>query len=355
VAPLDWGLGHATRCIPLIKTLSANGCEVVIAAAGAMATLLQQEFPRLTIIPLPGYGIRYARRPFWLPLRILAQLPKIALAIRHEHRWLKKAVSQHNIDAIVSDNRFGLHHKGLPTVYITHQLAIQTGWRFTDWLAQRWHYRFINRFGLCWVPDAEGPLNLAGRLSHPVQLPKVPVQYLGPLSRLEKSGHATKYDLLLLLSGPEPQRSILENLLLAQLATYTGKALLVRGLPGGAMPLPPLPSAVQAVNHLPAAELGQALQQSQRVVCRSGYTTVMDLVHLGKKAILIPTPGQTEQEYLAAYLRQKGLFYTMPQQRLNLLQDLADAAAFDTATVVPAMDAYQKIMAEWVGQLRKEV
>ncbi len=354
IAPLDWGLGHATRCIPLIQSLAANGCEVLIAASGHIASLLQQEFPNMTVIPLKGYQISYTRRKFWLPLHLLGQLPQLIRTVYREHQWLKKTVQQYNIDAVISDNRLGLWHKNLPCVYITHQLAIQTGTRFFNWLAQKMHYWFINRYQACWVPDAAQTPNLAGILSHPKRLPQVPMHYLGPLSRMEKKeAPAVLYDLVLLLSGPEPQRSIFEKILLQQLITHPCKALLVRGLPGNDGPMPPLPPHVTAVNHLPAAELGQALQQTEWVICRSGYTTVMDLVRLGKKAILVPTPGQTEQEYLGRYLQQQGLFYSVPQHLFNLPTDLENVKAYSPASVVLETDTYQKILAQWVQNISK--
>lgn len=352
IAPLDWGLGHATRCIPLIQSLTANGCEVLIAASGNIASLLQQEFPNLTVIPLKGYQISYSRRKFWLPLRLLGQLPSLMRTVYHEHRWLKKTVQQYKIDAVISDNRLGLYHPNLPTVYITHQLAIQTGTRFFNWLVQKMHYWFINRYKECWVPDAATTPNLAGMLSHPQQMPQVPVYYLGPLSRMQKKEESTVlYDLMLLLSGPAPQRSIFETILLRQLAHFPCKVLLVRGLPGSDQPMPPLPEHVKAVNHLPATELSQALQQADCVICRSGYTTVMDLVRLGKKAILVPTPGQTEQEYLGHYLQQQGLFYSVPQQAFNLQEALEKATSYNPTAFVLKTDAHQQIVGDWVQNL----
>ena len=222
---------------------------------------------------------------------------------------------------------------------------------FSDWLAQKIHYGFINRYSECWVPDAVQAPHLAGVLSHPKRLPKVPVKYLGPLSRLEKrEAPPLQYDLLLLLSGPEPQRTIFENILLRQLTDFPCRALLVRGLPGSEAPLAPLPGHVTAVNHLPAAQLGQALQQADWVICRSGYTTVMDLVQLGKKAILVPTPGQTEQVYLGRYLQKQSLFYSVPQHLFNLREDMEKAKPY--SPIGFEMGGYQDGLAIWVQKLK---
>ena len=174
IAPLDWGLGHATRCIPIIAALIQQNCTVIVAAEGKLRTLLQKEFPDVQFIELRGYRVQYSRYRFWMPVKLLLQLPKILYRIYAENRWLKKAVKEHSIHAVISDNRMGLFHKTIPCIYITHQLTIKTGNRFTESIAQKIHYHYINKFSACWVPDAEGSLNLAGALSHPAKLPKVP-------------------------------------------------------------------------------------------------------------------------------------------------------------------------------------
>ena len=195
LAPLDWGLGHATRCIPIISALIQQNCIVIVAAEGQIKTLLYNEFPDVQFIELKGYRIQYSRYRLWMPVKLLLQLPKILYRIYAENRWLKKAIKENSISAVISDNRMGLFHKKIPCVYITHQLTIKTGNRFTENIAQKIHYHFINKFGACWVPDAKGNVNLAGVLSHPVLLPKTQVTYLGPLSRFEKKETESKYDL----------------------------------------------------------------------------------------------------------------------------------------------------------------
>ncbi|HMK03467.1 MAG TPA: glycosyltransferase [Ferruginibacter sp.] len=328
VAPLEWGLGHATRCIPIITSLLQHDCEVIIAAEGGCRRLLQEEFPSLSYCDIKGYRMRYSRKKFWLPAKLLIQFPKIILSIYTEHRWLKKIAKQYDIDAVISDNRFGMYHSALPCIYITHQLKIKTGNRFTEWLAQKIHYRFINKYKECWVPDTKEGDNLAGELSHPDILPHAPVIYLGPLSRFERSNAEIRYDLAIILSGPEPQRTLFEEIILKDLRSFKGKALLVRGLPGKSLALPGQSSPVEIHDHLPAAELNRVILQSDLVISRCGYTTVMDLVKLQKKAILVPTPGQTEQEYLARYLMTRKYFFCIDQQEFSLSHVLKDAADF---------------------------
>lgn len=328
VAPLDWGLGHATRCVPVIHKLINGGFEVMIAAGPSATSLLKTEFPALEFLPLKDHAIRYSRKPQLLLFSLLLQLPRLFLHIYKERRWLAHAIKQYRLDAVISDNRPGLYHPSVPCIYITHQLCIKTGNGFTERLAQKMHYRFINRFHECWVPDFRGENNLAGDLSHPDKIPGVPLLYIGPLSRFEKSGQEKKYRLAVILSGPEPQRSIFEELLLPQLRAYPGKIILVRGLPGNKPITSPGNSSIEIADHLSAADLNCVIEASETIICRSGYSSVMDLVKLDRRAILVPTPGQTEQEYLAQRLKERSLFYCVEQNAFSLDRALNEEAAF---------------------------
>jgi len=352
VAPLDWGLGHATRCIPIIYNLRQQGFEVIVAADGPVKILLKKEIPDVVFTELKGYKIRYSSSGAWLMLSIFMQLPKLLWCIYKEHQWLKKIITVYKIDMVISDNRLGLYHTSIPCFYITHQLKIKTGNRFTEWLAQKIHYYFINKYTACWVPDNETTNDLAGELSHPKVLPHTPVKYLGPLSRFEKITVEKKYDLLVILSGPEPQRTIFEDLMIAALKTFAGTAMLVRGLPGSAEndDINSISnSRVTPVDHLSATALNQVIQQSKMIISRSGYTTIMDLVKLQQKAILVPTPGQTEQEYLAAYLMEKKIFYCVSQKDFSLEHALQQAAEFSFTDVVITPDSYAAIIRDAIN------
>ena len=328
LAPLDWGLGHASRCIPLIYHLQSRGYEVVIAASGKTAALLQEEFPAIRIIFLRGYNMRYSKRPNWLPLTLLWQFPKLLLAVFSENHWLKKLLKKESFDGIISDNRLGFYSRSVPSYYITHQLLIKTGNRFTEKIAQWIHYSFINKFTACWVPDAAGAINLAGDLSHPVKLPGVPLCYLGPFSRLQNNGVTNKNFLLVILSGPEPQRSIFENMLLLQLKNSETETILIRGLPGDSETITVEEEKLKIYNHVPSQNLAELIGSASAIICRSGYSSVMDLVVLNQKALLVPTPGQTEQEYLATYLMEKNIFPFVKQNEFDLKKALEYIASF---------------------------
>ncbi|MDB5191241.1 MAG: glycosyl transferase family 28 [Segetibacter sp.] len=353
VAPLDWGIGHATRCIPIINQLLHSNCRVIIAAEGLQKHLLQLEFPHLQILPLMGYRITYSTNKRLLPLKIILQLPKVFKAIRNERKWLRNAITEFGINVVISDNRYGLQDSRVKCVIITHQLTIKAPLAIIERVMQSINYSFIKMFDYCWVPDEKGETNLAGILSHPKKLPTIPVQYLGALSRLNtKKASETKYDLLCIISGPEPQRSLLENKLLKNLEQYNGRVLFIRGLPGSRRVIPSFKD-LTIVNHLPAAELEKAFNESTYVISRTGYTTVMDLCKLQKKAILIPTPGQTEQEYLAKHLYKQQWCLYYQQDKFSLNEALKKAETFPFKIPPFTMDSYKEIVDELVNSLHR--
>jgi len=327
IAPLDWGLGHATRCIPIVNELIRQNCDIWIAGSGNGYFLLRQQFPQLPVLLLKGYRVSYhkAKSKFWWTLA--RQVPKIIIAIVAEQRWLTKKMKEFNFDIVIADNRYGFFSTQAYSVFITHQLNIKTGLgRWAD-RSVRWiNYRLINRFNECWVPDFEGEVNLAGALSHPKSFPG-PVKYIGALSRFERKSRTKVYDVMVVLSGPEPRRTIWEQRMSDQLCCYEGKVLIVRGLPGDAASINDVGHA-DVVNFLPAEELNTAMEQSEWVICRSGYSSVMDLIKLQHKAILVPTPGQPEQEYLAKWLYQNELFFTCDEKHFDLNRCLEQARSF---------------------------
>ena len=328
IAPLDWGLGHATRCIPIIKALLFNKFEVMVAAEGKQQLLLMAEFPNLKFLPLKGYAISYAKNKKLLPLKLLLQVPKILAAIKYEQAWLNRIVEQYAIDLVISDNRYGLHSHKVPCVFITHQLTIKVPNKWLEKIIQKINYQYINRFAACWIPDVEGENNLAGILSHPLIKPLIPLHYIGLLSRFEnQSTPEKKYDCCMLLSGPEPQRTLLEEKILKDISTGNRKILLVRGKPESKETFS-FQENIDIQNHLTGNELQTAIQQSTYVICRSGYTTVMELLSLKKKSIVVPTPGQTEQEYLGKRLMQQGWSYCIDQQDFDLMKAMESAKNF---------------------------
>ncbi len=347
IAPLDWGLGHATRCIPIIKELISLDCEVILAANGAVLSLLKKEFPDARILPLKGYNMHYSRKKKWLPFQLFIQIPKLIRAVIRDNKWLKRIIKEYQPDIVISDNRLGFYNRNIFSVYITHQLCIKTGNPLSDNLASKIHNYFIKKYDQCWVPDFENN-GLAGELSHPKKIPSNAI-YIGPLSRFEKlPGLQKKYDIVFSISGPEPQRTVFETLIFNQLKFDERKILIIRGLPAKSETVDAPNIFTEVVNHLPATELSRAFQHADIIICRSGYTTIMDLVKIGKNAILIPTPGQTEQEYLAKHLMEKRFFFSTEQEGFSMAKAIAAASAFPFIKPQHDMEGFKTFLNEFV-------
>ena len=255
------------------------------------------------------------------------QFPSIISTITKEKRMVKKLIEKENIKGIISDNRFGAISKKIPSVYITHQLNVLSG--ITTSISSKLHQKIICQFDECWVPDLEEKLNFSGKLGH-LKKHHFNIKYIGILSRFRQQKHPIKYDLMVVLSGPEPQRTLLENRLLTELRTFKGTVLFVRGVLSNKTKIK-APANFKTVNYFLSSELEKALNQSRVIISRSGYTTLMDLAVLGKKVFFIPTPGQPEQEYLAKRLQKKLIapFATQDRFTANSLIELKNFRGFE--------------------------
>ena len=322
VAPLNWGIGHAARCIPIIKELLNSDFEVVITANGRSEVLLQNEFPKLQFIDIKGYNIQYPKNGN-MAWSIILQAPKIFFGILKEHKILQKIIDKHKIDGIISDNRFGMWSKKVPSVFITHQLEIQS--KFLKSIILKINFYFINKYTECWVPDFEDN-RLAGNLSENRKQNK-DIKYIGVLSRFEKKETEKKYDLCFIISGPEPQRTLFEEMVINNLKNRTEKSIVLLGKPEE-KEMKTIGNC-EIYPHLNAEKLNTVFLQSDLIFCRSGYSTIMDLYKVNGKAVFIPTPGQTEQEYLATYFNKKGVCFSQNQNDFDLNKALIDSKNFN--------------------------
>lgn len=335
ISPLDWGMGHTTRCIPIIKALTNLSCSVLVACNSAQQEIISKEFPDLPIVPLKGYNISYRKGKLGTLIKIIRQIPKILTSIKEERYFLEDFMADNEVDIIISDNRYGLFHPNAYSVIMTHQLGLRSGiGKWADRQAQRQLYRFISLFDLCLVPDQKEPNSLAGELSNPAVFPAKPVKYIGPLTRFirksnQKDVRGTVGELkniLVILSGPEPQRTILEEKILKQSKKLDYDFTIVRGLgseqsstenSSGTSNIREH-SAIKLLDYADSIQLEKLIEENDLVICRSGYSSVMDLLVKGKRTIMIPTPGQGEQEYLAKRLDEKGYILAGKQKNLNL-------------------------------------
>ncbi|MGN1240261.1 MAG: glycosyltransferase [Paludibacteraceae bacterium] len=308
VAPLNWGLGHAARCVPLVNRFLAQGDEVVLGGDGESLVLLQKHFPTLPVVRLADLSLSYSAGGSQVGAMLRA-LPKIVRAAWADHRLLGELLDRERMDLVVSDNRFGLFSRKTRCVYVTHQLHIRLPrmYRWLEPLAARLHGWVGRHYAEVWVPDYEDvERSLSGELGHPKKQCYGAVRYIGPLSRFEgkeipmKPGRIDRFEVVAVLSGLEPQRSILEEEIVSRYTGREERVLIVEGKPSKPM-LQVSKENITIVPYMDDAQLMAVLQQAQRIIARSGYSTIMDFVSIGvlEKAELIPTPGQPEQEYLA--------------------------------------------------------
>ncbi len=328
-AVLNWGLGHAVHSVPMIRSLSKNN-EVILAATGRALAFLKDEFPHLQSINLPDYTIQYASKQRFLVVRLILQVPAMLVSLLREHWQTEKIVRERDIDLIISDNRYGVYSRNVPSFFITHQLRFKlprTIRKFeviSEWF-NRWYFR---KYSGVLVLDEQGEENMAGDLAHSGKICRHPkLAYIGLWSTVHKENVPQDIDVLAVISGPEPHRGIFGKKVIEQMKNMPGNKVVILGKPedtGKDYSYPGL----QAYSFKNRKEVNALLNRAKIVVCRSGYSSTMDMVSLKKPALMAPTPGQTEQEYQAEYYRDKGYFYMVSQEEMNLSVDLKTAKIF---------------------------
>ena len=323
ICPLNWGLGHATRCVPIIRELLELGQNPIIAADKAPLSFLQKEFPDLQFIRLAGFEPLYSKGNSQV-LKLLTSVPKALADFRKEHKTIEEIVKKYNIDIIISDNRFGCWNKDVHSVYITHQTNIQVpkSFRWAASIINKIHHSYIRHYNELWIPDIKENPSLAGKLSHHKNNShfNIETNYIGFLSRFSKEAKEQKkeIDYLAILSGPEPQRTILEDIIIKQANNTKGKIVVLRAKTEQETLPQHSADNISFFNHVDDNLFVELVETSRNIICRGGYSSLMDLINLNRNAFLIPTPGQTEQEYLAEHLSQAGLFNYCRQKDLDL-------------------------------------
>ena len=322
-------MGHATRCIPVINALLAENYTVIIASDGEALALLKKAFPKLSFEVLPAYAISYKPTFFGLKWQLIRKSFYNYNIYKKEQEFIKKLVKEKNLIGVISDNRFGVFSKEIPSVYITHQLRVFSG--LTTFITSKIHQNIIHNYSECWVPDFEGKNNLSGALSHQITL-KTAVKYIKPLSQFTTPCVLKKheYDYLILLSGIEPKRSLLEQKLLTIFKEFKGTNALVQGKVSSEKTVTKQGN-ISVFNYLLQEELQHIICKSNVVICRSGYSSIMDMAALNKKVFFIPTQGQTEQEYLAKHLKKTQIapFANEIHFQLKDLEQLANYNGFN--------------------------
>jgi UDP:flavonoid glycosyltransferase YjiC (YdhE family) len=309
-------------------------------------------FPDIKYLPLKGYNVTYGKGDGSFMFSIGRQVPNLLKTIKDEHQWLQEQVETRGFAGVISDNRYGLTHTEVPCAMMTHQLMVRSGGgRWVDAWLQKLHYKYIEKFNNCWVVDVKGNPNLSWELGHPNRLPKN-AAYIGLLSQIEKA-KTDKEHLLILLSGPEPQRMILSDMLWAQVQAITDRQIIFVEGADNVLGRKDVPAHIKHYMRVTKEELQPMLNDAAMVVCRSGYSTLMDLAVLKKPAIVIPTPGQTEQEYLAKHLHKEGVFFKANQKGFNLKEALEDSNNFPYKTLDfgDGYSLYKQVINDWYHSL----
>jgi UDP:flavonoid glycosyltransferase YjiC (YdhE family) len=357
LSPLNWGLGHAMRDVPVIRTLLDRGHSVTIAACGNALLSLQREFPSCRFIEFEDYPSPYSAGRFFLP-KLAVYLPFLLHAIAREQKGMGRILMRDHYDLVISDNRLGAYSPHVPSVFISHQLHFhlpQSLWPVELFAAHmsRFLYRKFDRII---VPDnSPGPLSLAGKLSRPDSgAARSRVYYAGIMTSIPRQDIPCDLDYLVLVSGPEPQRTRLEEILLPQVKELDGSSVFLLGSPQKVC-VETGSGDWSVRSYVSNEEKAALMNRAKFVICRSGYTTMMELAELKKKAgLFIPTPGQPEQEYLSWYYEQKGWFLSKSQYRLRLKEDIITAGKYTGFPEMPGTDVnvrrlYEDVLAGYLG------
>ncbi len=316
-------MGHATRVSVLVDLLSRDN-EILVIAQGRGYYFLKQRFPHLRIIKPSRLELRYSRSKLFFNFLLVFIAGKLIINCLLDRLLLQRLIKEFNPGLIISDNRFCFWSRRVRSVYLTHQLQVEVprALRFFSGLVQKLNRYFIRKYDMVLVPDVKkGDASLAGSLSHPLQVPDN-VRYIGLLSRFYGISciASHEYQVVAVVSGPEPARTRLVNILRRQLSEIKFKSLIVSGKPEA--DIAEACDNVTVVSHLEDKDFCRYISGARFIIVRAGYSSLMDMVALGRSAIIIPTPGQTEQEYLARYLHGKNYFYAIDEDKVNLKEQL---------------------------------
>lgn len=327
-AVLNWGLGHATRSLPILRELVKNN-DVTVLSTGRSLELLRSELPGIKFVDHPDYSVKYTKRGGLLMLSLFLQLPKILFRLREEHKFTEKLVADLEFDRIVSDNRYGIYSNSVPCFFITHQLRFKLPRRFEklEFISEYFNKLYFRNYKKIFIPDEEKEPNLSGDLSHDIKrINSSKLFYTGLLADLNFNNEPVSSDHLIIISGPEPQRSIFEKKAVEQAACLIGKTIIVCGKTEctGVRTI----GNVEIYDHASREMIYSMMKGTNMIISRPGYSSVMEIVSMNKKALFIPTPGQTEQEYLGRYFKDKGYFQSVLQENMDLQTDIKTAENF---------------------------
>jgi uncharacterized protein (TIGR00661 family) len=322
-AVCSWGLGHATRSLPVIRKLLHENNTITIISNGRSLTLLRQELgEQANYVDIPDYPMLLSENARQFMAKSLVYWPVFIQRLEHGLRSLTRLLESVKCDLILSDGRYDMYNRKIPSFFISHQMRIMNPLRIHmfETGSEIFNQFFFKRFTAAIIPDFKED-SLSGDLSHNLRrINEQKLHYVGVLSDFKKQKKKQDIDVFISISGPEPQRSMLEQHIMEQVETLQGTIVITLGK--SEVMHDYAKKHITIFSFLSKEKREDLLNRSKVIVSRSGYSTIMDLAVLGKKGLIIPTPGQIEQEYLAQYHMQKGTFFSVEQQNLDLLQNL---------------------------------
>ncbi len=329
-AVASWGLGHATRDLPLIQRLLNCGHDVTIVSTDRALALLKHELgDRCSFLEWPDLPLTLSKSAPLFYAKFTLSLPLALRAIVAEHRALDELLSSRRFDRVVSDSRFGIRSDKVSSFQVSHGLRFIAPRRnrLVEIGMEYIYHRCFGRQARFVVPDFASN-GLSGALSHGLRFVSPQrVSYIGILSGINQVETDHNIDCYVSISGPEPQRTILQDIVLKQVNDVPGRVVVSLGKPEDAG-RSWRQGSVEVHSYVNRIQQQVLMNRSRLIVSRSGYTTMMELAELGKTALLIPTPGQTEQEYLADLHYRSGNFYAVQQRKLDLPRDIERAHHF---------------------------
>ena len=319
----SWGLGHATRSLPVIRKLISEKNNLTIISNGRSLEVLKKELGEdITYVDIPDYPMLLSENTRQFLAKSMVYWPVFIKRIEDGLAALQKILNKKHYDCIISDARYDMYSKQIPSFFISHQMRIMNPLQIKmfEGAMERFNMFFFKRYIGVIVPDYKDN-NLSGDLSHNLKrIDENRIHYVGVLSDFTKKSVKKDIDYLISISGPEPQRSMLEEKLASQIHELQGNVVMTLGKAEE--------YSIKKKDQLTTytfvtKELREELlNKAKMVISRSGYSTLMDVAVVGTKALFIPTPGQIEQEYLSQYHNQLGTFYSVPQDEVDLKRDV---------------------------------
>ncbi|MEK6968538.1 MAG: glycosyltransferase [Nanoarchaeota archaeon] len=329
----NYGLGHATRMLPVIMKLIEQGEKVTIVAKGNSLLMLKNELGDASNYELMQYEVplKFSDKGFSM-FETLKAGPSFISLISSQKKWLENFSAKEKIDRVIADGEIGYHLKNKKSFFVNNQLRLLPGSLLGDGTELLTDV-FSKGFEKVIVPDDENG-TLGGLLTSKTRFyDKKRLAYVGILSSIRKKNVVRNVDYFISISGPGISKEVFTRQVMEQLHLLKGKVVVALGRPD----LKEIASKGNAkiYPYLNRKQQESFLNKAKLVISRSGYTTMMELAEIDKKAFFIPTLNHPEQEYLAKFQKNSGRFHYSKQDSFNFKEDIDEAKQYPGFKNVP--------------------